>query len=70
MVSGPPANGKEGGKEPKGLLIFSCPLIVRRSHLDTAPNPKSKARRVLKTDIQPPGVSMHGPGGQQTSKKR
>ncbi|KAL6957714.1 hypothetical protein U1Q18_051465 [Sarracenia purpurea var. burkii] len=47
-------------------------MLLRRFYLTenvNAPNPKSKARRVLKTEIQPPGVSMHGPGGQQKSKQ-
>ncbi len=46
-------------------------MLLRRFYLTentNAPNPKSKTRRVLKTEIQPPGVSMHGPGGAKKSK--
>lgn len=36
----------------KGMLLST----------NSAPKPKAKARRVLKTEIYPPGVSMHGYG--------
>ncbi|PKI83558.1 Tad2p [Malassezia vespertilionis] len=39
-------------------------MILRQFYLTEntkAPKPKTKARRVLKTSINPPGVSMHSP---------
>lgn len=53
-----------------GVYRQEAIMLLRRFYLTenlNAPNPKSKARRVLKTEIQPPGVSMHGPGGQRKS---
>jgi hypothetical protein len=46
-------------------------MLLRRFYLTEnvyAPNPRSKAKRVLKTYFQPPGVSMHGPNGRQLKK--
>lgn len=46
-------------------------MLLRRFYLTEnvyAPNPRSKAKRVLKTYFQPPGVSMHGPNGQNLKK--
>ena len=46
-------------------------MLLRRFYLTEnvyAPNPRSKAKRVLKTVFQPPGVSMHGPNGQNLKK--
>ncbi|EPQ32309.1 uncharacterized protein PFL1_00505 [Pseudozyma flocculosa PF-1] len=40
-------------------------MMLRRFYItenQNAPKPQSKARRLLKTEIQPPGISMHGPG--------
>jgi tRNA-specific adenosine deaminase 2 len=46
-------------------------MLLRRFYLTEnvyAPNPRSKAKRVLKTYFQPPGVSMHGPNGQNSKR--
>lgn len=48
-------------------------MLLRRFYLTEnvyAPNPRSKANRVLKTYFQPPGVSMHGPNGQPKKSSR
>ncbi|KAN0066219.1 hypothetical protein ACQY0O_000313 [Thecaphora frezii] len=45
-------------------------MMLRRFYITenaNAPKPQSKARRVLKTEIQPPGISMHGPGTAATA---
>jgi tRNA-specific adenosine deaminase 2 len=47
-------------------------MLLRRFYLTTnatAPHPRSKAKRVLKTYFYAPGVSMHGPNGQTPPKK-
>ncbi|PWN49665.1 hypothetical protein IE53DRAFT_317214 [Violaceomyces palustris] len=47
-----------------GYLRDEAIMVLRKFYITentNAPNPLSKARRVLKTEIQPPGVSMHGP---------
>lgn len=47
-----------------GYLREEAILILRQFYLTEntkAPKPKGKARRVLKTEIAPPGVSMHAP---------
>ena len=45
-----------------GYLREEAIMILRKFYLTEntkAPQPKAKANRVLKTEIQPPGVSMH-----------
>lgn len=45
-----------------GYLREEAILILRQFYLTEntkAPKPKAKARRVLKTEVAPPGVSMH-----------
>ncbi|PWZ01904.1 hypothetical protein BCV70DRAFT_53228 [Testicularia cyperi] len=49
-----------------GYLRDEAIMVLRRFYITentNAPKPQDKSRRVLKTEIQPPGVSMHGPGG-------
>ena len=51
-----------------GYLREEAIMILRQFYITEntkAPKPKNKARRVLKTTIYPPGVSMHGYGPQQ-----
>ena len=48
-----------------GYLRDEAIMMLRRFYVTenaNAPKPQNKSRRVLKTEIHPPGVSMHGPG--------
>lgn len=51
-----------------GYLREEAILILRQFYLTEntkAPKPKAKAKRVLKTEIAPPGVSMHAHAGRE-----
>ncbi len=57
-----------------GYLRDEAIMMLRRFYVTentNAPKPQNKSRRVLKTEIHPPGISMHGPGtaveGEQTT---
>lgn len=48
-----------------GYLRDEAIMMLRRFYVTentNAPKPQNKSRRVLKTEIHPPGISMHGPG--------
>lgn len=48
-----------------GYLRDEAIMMLRRFYVtenSNAPKPQNKSRRVLKTEIHPPGISMHGPG--------
>ncbi|KAJ1030831.1 hypothetical protein NDA18_002061 [Ustilago nuda] len=47
-----------------GYLRDEAIMMLRRFYVTentNAPKPQNKSRRVLKTEIHPPGISMHGP---------
>ncbi|GAC96727.1 hypothetical protein PHSY_004311 [Pseudozyma hubeiensis SY62] len=53
-----------------GYLRDEAIMMLRRFYVTentNAPKPQNKSRRVLKTEIHPPGVSMHGPGTAATT---
>ncbi|TKY90429.1 hypothetical protein EX895_000427 [Sporisorium graminicola] len=53
-----------------GYLRDEAIMMLRRFYITentSAPKPQNKSRRVLKTEIHPPGISMHGPGATSTA---
>lgn len=57
LVSSPPYEAVGGYFREEAIMLLRRFYLTENSN---APNPRSKAKRVLKTEVQPPGVSMHG----------
>lgn len=57
LVSSPPYEALGGYYREEAIMLLRRFYLTENSN---APNPRSKAKRVLKTEVQPPGVSMHG----------
>ncbi|PWN26837.1 tRNA specific adenosine deaminase [Jaminaea rosea] len=57
ILSSPPYEAVGGYYREEAIMLLRRFYLTENSN---APNPRSKARRVLKTQVQPPGVSMHG----------
>ncbi|KAK0524958.1 hypothetical protein OC834_005341 [Tilletia horrida] len=56
LVNSPPYRSEGGYYREEAIMLLRKFYMTENSN---APVPKTKARRVLKTNIQPPGVSMY-----------
>ncbi|KDN48206.1 cytidine deaminase-like protein [Tilletiaria anomala UBC 951] len=66
LGSAPPYEAVGGYYREEAILLLRRFYLTENSN---APIPKNKAKRVLKTEIQPPGISMHAPVAQQKAKQ-
>ncbi|PWN22981.1 cytidine deaminase-like protein [Microstroma glucosiphilum] len=57
LISSPPYEAVGGYYREEAIMLLRRFYLTENSN---APNPRNKAKRVLKTEVQPPGVSMHG----------
>ncbi|CAD6906210.1 unnamed protein product, partial [Tilletia caries] len=56
LVNSPPYRSEGGYYREEAIMLLRKFYMTENTN---APVPKTKARRVLKTNIQPPGVSMY-----------
>ncbi|CAO1626908.1 unnamed protein product [Sympodiomycopsis kandeliae] len=56
LISSPPYEAVGGYYREEAIMLLRRFYLTENSN---APNPRNKAKRVLKTEVQPPGVSMH-----------